>query len=95
MFTAAFKNLFDWVSRIDRSMFGNKPVLVLSTSNGARGGASVLDVAKSTLPWFGADLRGALAIPKFGDVFDIENGVITEADLSTQLRENVSLLISA
>ncbi len=30
-YTAAYKNLFDWTSRIDQKLFQNKPVIMLST----------------------------------------------------------------
>ncbi|MGS0726904.1 NADPH-dependent FMN reductase, partial [Shewanella sp. 0m-11] len=31
-YTAAYKNLFDWTSRIDMKVFQNKPMLLLATS---------------------------------------------------------------
>src|SRR5438046_1510222 len=38
-YSVAFKNIFDWVSRIpQRKVFGNKPVYLMATSYGARGG---------------------------------------------------------
>ena len=36
-YTAAYKNLFDWASRIDQKVFQGKPTVYLSTSPGARG----------------------------------------------------------
>ncbi|WP_191601505.1 NADPH-dependent FMN reductase [Marinomonas algicola] len=69
-YSAAFKNLFDWSSRIEQKMFQNKPTLLLATSPGARGGKSVLEIAEKSLPRFGAAIVGALAIPSFFDAFD-------------------------
>ena len=43
-YSAAFKNLFDWCSRIMKEIFQQKPMLLLATSPGARGGASVLEI---------------------------------------------------
>ncbi len=40
-YTVAFKNVLDWLSRIDQKLWKGKPMLLLSTSPGARGGASV------------------------------------------------------
>ena len=38
-YTAAYKNIFDWCSRINQKIFQDKPVVLLSTSPGARGGS--------------------------------------------------------
>ena len=35
-YSAAFKNTFDWLSRIDGKVWRNKPMILLSTSPGAR-----------------------------------------------------------
>ena len=57
-YSVAFKNIFDWVSRIqNRKAFGNKPILLMATSPGARGGATVLEAAKGTFPYFGGKVH--------------------------------------
>jgi chromate reductase len=71
-YTAAFKNLYDWVSRIDYEVWSGKPMLLLSTSPGARGGATVLEAASQTFPRMGADLKGSLSLPSFGENFSDE-----------------------
>ncbi len=40
--TAAFKNVFDWVSRINVNLFQDKPMFLLSTSPGAFGGGNAM-----------------------------------------------------
>ena len=45
-YSAAFKNIFDWMSRIDNNLWSNKPMLLMATSPGGRGGLSVLEIAK-------------------------------------------------
>ena len=86
-YTAAYKNLFDWASRIDLKVFQDKPVVYLSTSPGAGGAGSVLASAKGSARFFGADLRAAVSVPSFHDVFDAETGTVTDptalADLTT------------
>ena len=52
-YSAAWKNLFDWSSRIGPKVFQDKPMVLLSTSPGARGGASVLAAATGSAPFFG------------------------------------------
>ena len=46
-YTAAFKNIYDWISVIEADVWCSKPILLLSTSTGARGGKTVLDTAHS------------------------------------------------
>ncbi|MFT4704274.1 MAG: chromate reductase [Bradymonadia bacterium] len=84
-YTAAFKNIFDWASRIDAKVFQGKPQLVLSTSPGGGGGASVLKTALDSAQWYGADVVSSLAVPRFGDNFDTESGALTDPDLGEQL----------
>ena len=38
-YSAAYKNLFDWCSRINPKVFQDKPLVLLSTSPGPRGAA--------------------------------------------------------
>ena len=37
-YTVAFKNVFDWASRIDMRVYHDKPIVMLSTSPGGGGG---------------------------------------------------------
>ena len=71
-YTAAYKNLFDWTSRIDMKVFQNKPMLLLATSPGPGGASSVLAAAKGSAPFFAADVKGDFSLPSFYDNFDLE-----------------------
>ena len=82
-YTAAFKNLLDWVSRKDKTVFKNKPVLVLATSPGGRGGATVLNTALNSFPHFGADIKGSFSLPSFNDNF--KDGKVVNEDLLKEL----------
>ncbi|WP_411846682.1 NADPH-dependent FMN reductase [Roseibacillus persicicus] len=90
-YTAAFKNLYDWASRERYEVWGGKPMLLMATSPGGRGGAGVLAAAEATFPRMGADLRATFSLPGFGDNFDSEAGVSDEA-LKAKLDEAVSRL---
>lgn len=76
-FSAAFKNVYDWMSRLSKPIWSDKPMLLLSTSNGVRGAQSVLSTAASTLPYRGANVTASLSLPSYSDNFDIEKGVVT------------------
>src|SRR5690606_30152894 len=50
-YSTVFKNLFDWLTRIDGKMFFNKPMLLMATSSGGRGGLTVLEIAQGRFPY--------------------------------------------
>lgn len=85
MLSAAYKNLFDWASRIQAKVYQNKPMLALSTSPGARGGASALLAAARSAPHHGAELVASLSVPRFEANFDRAAGAISEPELAAQL----------
>lgn len=75
-YSAVFKNVFDWASRINVKVFQNKPVFLMSTSPGGYGGGNVMNTAKTFFPQFGADIKETFSLPKFYENFDLETGVI-------------------
>lgn len=83
-YSAAFKNIFDWASRINSKTFQEKPTLLLATSPGARGGSSVLEIAKNRFPFQGAVVKGSFSLPNFYENFDVASGIINE-DYKKQL----------
>ncbi|MEZ4800165.1 MAG: NAD(P)H-dependent oxidoreductase [Flavobacteriales bacterium] len=89
--TAAYKNLFDWVSRYSPKAFLNKKIFLISTSPGGRGGKSSLEIAKERLPRHGGEVIATFSLPNFESNFSVEKGIIDE-DLKTQFMEAVSLV---
>ncbi|OOG74114.1 NADPH-dependent FMN reductase [Flavobacterium sp. A45] len=92
-YSAAFKNTVDWCSRINAKIFQEKPMLLMATSPGARGGASVLEIAKNNFPRFAADIKAIFSLPSFNDNFDVESGKISNPELDKQLKEIVNNFI--
>ncbi len=88
-YSVAFKNVFDWCSRINGKVFQEKPMLLMATSPGARGGASVLEIAKNAFPRYGAIIKATFSLPSFNDNFDVEKGKISNEELDNQLKEIV------
>ena len=89
-YSAAFKNIFDWASRINVKVFQNKPMLLMSTSPGAYGGGNVMNTAKTFFPQFGADVKETFSLSKFYENFDLESGVINPEilkDLNDKIKE--------
>lgn len=91
-YTAAYKNLFDWTSRIDQKLFQNKPMILLATSPGPGGAASVLAAATGSAPYFAGEVKASLSIPSFFDNFDSEKHVLTNPELVDKLQSALALL---
>jgi len=88
-YSTAFKNIFDWVSRIPiRKAFGDKPMLLMASSSGARGGTSVLEIAKSRMPRSGGNVLETFSLPNFYENFDSTKGIINE-ELRLQLESKI------
>lgn len=89
--SAFFKNQLDWLSRHNREFLKDKKVLLLSTSPGGGGGTSALNVAKNTLPFFGAEVVDSYSVSTFYDVF--KDGKIVDNDINQQLKQLVQQFI--
>ena len=92
-YSAAFKNAFDWLSRLDSKVWKNKPMLLMATSPGGRGGATVLETAKATFPRLGANVVAHFSLPSFGDNYS-ESGLNNE-DLNLELNTKIKTLAAA
>ncbi|MFK8023538.1 MAG: NADPH-dependent FMN reductase [Ilumatobacter sp.] len=93
-YTAAYKNLFDWTSRIDMKVYQGKPVVLFSTSPGQGGGANVLNTAVMSGTFFGYDVKASLAIPSFYENFDTAADSLSNDDLDSSLRAALLTLAS-
>ncbi|MDO6682679.1 MULTISPECIES: NADPH-dependent FMN reductase [unclassified Oceanobacter] len=91
-FSVAYKNVFDWASRIDQKVYQNKPVCVMATSPGPGGAQSVLAAAVGSAPYFAMDVKAQLSVPSFYDNFDVEKGELSNAELSAALTEALATL---
>jgi len=88
-YSVAFKNIFDWASRINVKVFQQKTMLLMATSDGKRGGASVLEIAKNAFPRYGADIKATFSLPLFHENFDTEQNRISNPDFDNQIKEIV------
>ncbi|MBX2845376.1 MAG: NAD(P)H-dependent oxidoreductase [Saprospiraceae bacterium] len=93
-YTAAFKNLFDWASRMGK-VWNDKPLLVMGTSPGPRGAATMIEAAKNRMQWNGAsEITGTFSLPSFQDNFSAETGITDDA-LLAELKEQLHKLEQA
>lgn len=75
-YSTAFKNIFDWISRIEKEVWYNKPMFLLATSPGARGGATVLEIATNKLSRMTTGNVISFSLPSFNSNFQSEKGII-------------------
>lgn len=87
-YTVAFKNIMDWISRIDGDLWENKPMLFLATSPGKRGAIKVLNHAVEDLPYRGARIIAHFSLPSFNDNFS--DGKITNEAFDIELKKHIN-----
>lgn len=92
--SAYFKNLLDWLSRLDRSFLEGKKVLLMGTSPGKRGAIGALEGVAGMLPRFGAEITTTFSLPSFYDNFKEENG-ITDMELSKTHKEAIDTFMNS
>jgi len=92
-YATVFKNIFDWMSRIDTKLWGNVPMLLMATSPGGRGGQTVLDIAKGRLPYMGGNIVADFSLPGFHDNF--KDGALVAGDFLDKLKAEVAKLQTA
>lgn len=91
-YSVAFKNIFDWISRIkNRKHFGEKPVFLLATATGPGGGKHVLAAFEARSPFSGAQVLQSFSLPKFNENFDPEKGIVNE-DKKAEFSEKLSVV---
>jgi len=92
-YSAAYKNIFDWASRINNKMFLGKSMLLTSTSPGKGGAASVLAFASNSMPFFDGKVVASVSVPSFYDNFDAKKGEVSNAEIATQLKQAAADLV--
>ncbi|MBK9255000.1 MAG: NAD(P)H-dependent oxidoreductase [Saprospiraceae bacterium] len=89
-YSTAFKNILDWASRIEGKIWQEKAMLLMATSPGGRGGATVLEMATKKFPFMGADIKATFSLPLFNQNFDYEKKQFLNEELHNSLKKVVS-----
>ena len=74
-YSAAFKNIFDWISRIESDVWFNKPMFLLATSPGKHGGKTVLDIAVNKFKRMNKNAIFNFSLPAFNINFSETDGI--------------------
>ncbi|WP_298484195.1 NAD(P)H-dependent oxidoreductase [uncultured Maribacter sp.] len=88
-YTAVFKNILDWLSRANIKVWRDKPILIMATSPGDRGGTTVLQTAVNYFPFLGAKVVADFSLPSFFDNF--ADDCISNTDLNEELIQKMQL----
>jgi len=94
-YTAAYKNIFDWASRINPKVYQNKPMVFLATSPGPGGASNVLAAATASAPFFDGEVKASFSMPGFYDNFSSELGRINDDGINQQLLTAINSLFES
>ncbi len=83
-YASVFKNTIDWLSRINMKIWREKPMFLMATSPGGRGGMTVLQSAKAYFPFLGGNVTVDFSLPNFYDNF--LGAEISDHELKEELR---------
>ena len=92
-YTSAFKNIFDWISRIDKNVWHNKPMFLLATSTGGNGAVIVLEAAYSRISRRNTNHISTFSLPNFNENFNDSLG-ITNHKLKSTFESKLTEFIS-
>ncbi|MCI4666650.1 MAG: NAD(P)H-dependent oxidoreductase [Bacteroidia bacterium] len=86
LYTSAFKNLWDWLSRISTpKIWHDKPMLLIGTSPSRRPSSYVMKVSEYLFPFFGANIISSYHLPSFNQFF--KDGKIVEFEQKEKFNE--------
>ncbi len=91
--SAYFKNLMDWLSRLERKFAMDKDLFLMSTSPGKGGAQSSRAYAEKAFTWAGGDIKAAFSLPSFNDNFDTGTNTISDPGLKKEHQEKLENFI--
>ena len=91
-YSTAFKNIFDWVSRINKNIWENKPMLLMATSPGANGGKTVLNMAATRFRRGNISKITEFSLPSFNLNFSEELGIV-DKNLNSEFEQHLNEFI--
>jgi chromate reductase, NAD(P)H dehydrogenase (quinone) len=91
-YTAAFKNIMDWISVLGKDMWGNNPMLLMATSPGPRGAKTVLEAAVSRFKFVNQNTILSFSLPSFFENFSERLGIANK-ELYAKFSEQLELFV--
>lgn len=93
--SAFFKNVLDWLSRIEYKFLAEKKVLLMSASPGKRGALSAYEYTKGVLPRYGAEVMDGVNFPSFPQNYSEEEKKITNDGLESDISNAIDAFAAA
>lgn len=75
-FTTAFKNLYDWLTRVDRKVWNNLPVFLLGATPSPGGAKNVLALAQKGFAFAGGIIEASFSLPTYSLNFNANSGFL-------------------
>jgi len=91
-YSAAFKNIFDWISRFKGNVWYSKPMLLLATNDSDRGAKTVLEQAHNRIARKNPYDISHFSLPNFPTNFD-ENKGILDSKLEAQFQKALTVFV--
>lgn len=88
--SAFFKNILDWLSRLDIEFLKEKKILLTSTSEGRRGALSSLEITEKLLQRFQGDIVESFNFPSFSKNFSVQKQEIVDVELAKTVRHSLT-----
>ncbi len=92
--SAFFKNILDWLSRLDVKFLTRKKVFILSTSMGRRGALGANESLQNLSARFGCETIQTVAFPSFGENFDSENQRILNSEILNEISNKIQIILN-
>ncbi len=86
-YPAFFKNILDWITRIEQGFFKDKLILLLNASPGTNGGKSVLNIAENSFPFFKGNVIGTFRLPQFATFLVNKEILIEHKTIISELKD--------
>ncbi len=91
--SAYFKNLMDWLSRVDSKFLADKPIFLMATSKGGRGAVGALEVADKMLTRFKGEVVEKFSLPNYGQNFKGQEGILN-TELASDHKEKLNSFVN-
>lgn len=97
-FTTGFKNILDWLSRLNKDyrFLLNKEILLIGTSPSPKGAIAAMQHAKSVIEMLGGSVKGQFPVPSYYSTFTATDQglVINNKDLKEELVDTLNNFFS-
>ncbi|TQD40045.1 NADPH-dependent FMN reductase [Haloflavibacter putidus] len=90
MISSFFKNVLDWLSRVDRNFLEGKKVLLMSTSTGPGAASLARTYVEAAIERYKGEVVSSFGFPSFTDNFDLEKQEITNETLLLGVKDTLS-----